>query len=245
MAASPAPIVRTLLNVVTYHDLFRANARVLGYCRGDAAGAALLYALSELGSACGFPVRLMALHVVEPFSAEPALGDAGAALAKEVAASCRCPASFERLEALDSAEGDTPDRRKALLVRTARELGAEVVALPDCADDLAEAVLAAILAGVTAPRDLAGPPLVESSVDTPRVRLVRPFQRTSRGEIHRYLRARGIDPASLPPPPADSDLLHRVRTELLPLLQRDYNPRVREALLHLADSARGSRSEGC
>ncbi len=82
--------------------------------------------------------------------------------------------------------------------------------------------------------------LAEESVahDEPHpTRLIRPLLSTTRPQVERYLFALGQpfrqDASNLSP----QFLRNRVRGELLPALERDYNPRLRQALCETADVA--------
>jgi tRNA(Ile)-lysidine synthase len=98
-------------------------------------------------------------------------------------------------------------------------------------DDQAETVLMRILRG-TGARGLAG-----IAPSHKAKHLVRPLLTTSRSEVEAYLKAKGQpwreDLSNL-------DLGHtrnRVRHTLLPLLERDFNPAIRQTLADLADVA--------
>jgi len=235
---SEASLVRAVLNAVTFHDLLRPGDRVVVHCRGDAAGTALVHALADLDATFGFPLSLTLIHVTEPFSSEPTDTEAAAQVVARLAAARRTAVRLDRLDALPSDGANATDRRRALLACATAEAGARAVAEATCADDRAEAALAAILEGITSPAGLAGPPVKEPLPGAPGTFVVRPFWRVRRTEIEQDLRARGIDPGSLPAPPTNGRMRGRIRDELLPLLERRYNPRVRAALLRLADSAR-------
>jgi tRNA(Ile)-lysidine synthase len=108
---------------------------------------------------------------------------------------------------------------------------ADKVATAHTSDDQAETVLMRILRG-TGARGLAGIAPAHNGKH-----LIRPLLATSRREIETYLRANGQgwreDSSNL-------DLAHtrnRVRHTLLPLLEREFNPAIRETLADLADIA--------
>lgn len=112
------------------------------------------------------------------------------------------------------------------------ERKADKIATAHTLDDQAETVLMRVLRG-TGLRGLAG--------ISPRHRekgLVRPFLESSRAEIEEYL-------GKLNQPwredSSNQDLAHtrnRVRSQLLPFLQRDFNPAIRQTLADLAEVAR-------
>ena len=114
----------------------------------------------------------------------------------------------------------------------------DAVATAHTLDDQAETVLMKFLRGAGS-RGLAGIyPLVLRSSDKG-IRLVRPLLGISRAEIEAYLEA-------LEQPWREDEsnldrrfLRNRVRHDLLPLLEREYNPNVREVLSETAEISRG------
>jgi len=110
---------------------------------------------------------------------------------------------------------------------------ADTVATAHTLDDQAETVLMRVLRG-TGVRGLAG--------IAPKQRekhLVRPLLRISRREIETYL---GVIHQSWHTDSSNLDLSHtrnRVRHTLLPLLENDFNPAIRNTLAELAEIARG------
>jgi tRNA(Ile)-lysidine synthase len=110
---------------------------------------------------------------------------------------------------------------------------ADKVATAHTVDDQAETVLMRILRG-TGARGLAGifPELAEKH-------LVRPLLSSSRNEIVAYLTS---IKQSWREDSTNQDLTHtrnRIRHELVPLLERDFNPALRRNLSDLAEVARG------
>lgn len=109
------------------------------------------------------------------------------------------------------------------------------VATGHTADDQAETVLHRLLrgAGLQGLRGIAARrPLAEKAS------LVRPMLDVSRSEVLAFLDAEGVA-ARTDSTNADRRFMrNRLRHELLPLLERNYNPGVRRILLRLADEAR-------
>jgi tRNA(Ile)-lysidine synthase len=117
--------------------------------------------------------------------------------------------------------------RYAFFARAARRAGAAVVATAHTADDQAETVLMRLLRGA-GPAGLAGIP---HTAEHPGIRVVRPLLDVPRQAVLAYLKAHTLgwreDETN-----ADRTIpRNRVRHELLPLLERDFNPQVREALI--------------
>lgn len=137
------------------------------------------------------------------------------------------PAHFE----VDAREG-----RYAWLSRTAKARGASVVAVGHNRDDQAETVLHRVLRG-TGPRGLAGIPFARPLDPDGSVMLVRPLLDVSRREIEAELARIGQDYRHDPTNVDPAYTRSRIRVDLLPKLEAEYNPQVAEALARLAELA--------
>ena len=139
-----------------------------------------------------------------------------------------------RADALLSAEEDSRRLRYEFLKTAAERVAARYVVTAHTADDQAETILHRILRG-TGIAGLAGMrrarPLTED------IALLRPLLMFRRAELRQYLAdigqsfredATNVDPRYT---------RNRLRNELLPLLERDYNPVVVDALLRLGTLA--------
>ncbi|MCL5105717.1 MAG: tRNA lysidine(34) synthetase TilS [Armatimonadetes bacterium] len=119
--------------------------------------------------------------------------------------------------------------RYQCLEEIAREVGAGKIAVGHTADDRAESVLLNIIRGTGT--DGLG------SIRPVRGNIVRPLIETTRKEVEEYIAQNRlpyrVDESNMDVTYARS----RVRHELLPLLERDYNPQIRRALINLADIA--------
>jgi tRNA(Ile)-lysidine synthase len=120
--------------------------------------------------------------------------------------------------------------RHEFLERARRSFAADVVALGHTRDDQAETFLLRLVRGAGA-RGLA-------AMHPKRGRIIRPLLDCRRTDLREYLRSRGIafvhdasnDDVSIP--------RNRVRAELVPLLERRFNPSVVAVLAHEAEIAR-------
>ncbi len=121
--------------------------------------------------------------------------------------------------------------RYEFLARAAGQVGARYVATAHTADDQVETVLANFLRG-TGLAGLAGIPRARQL--TGAATLIRPLLDVTRAEVLDYLR-QIKQPYRDDSSNARTDYTrNRIRHELLPLLARDYNPQVREAILRLS-----------
>lgn len=119
--------------------------------------------------------------------------------------------------------------RYKFLHETYTKLNAQKIAVGHSADDRAESVLLNVIRG----SGITG----LGSIRPVRGNIVRPLIEATRAEIMEYIEERRL-PFRVDETNADVKYSrNRVRHELIPLLQRDYNPRVVESLIRLADIA--------
>ncbi len=129
--------------------------------------------------------------------------------------------------------------RYAFLRRVAREEQAGVVAVAHTRDDQAETLLLRLLRGAGAAGLAAMRPR--------RGRLLRPLLDVPRDEVIAHLRARSLEWREDPTNADPAHLRNRVRHELLPYLERRFNPAARAVIARaaalLADEAAHLREE--
>ena len=227
-------MLENLLKYIRERQLLRPGERVAVACSGGADSVALLHIMAELRQTLGIVLSVAHFH----HQIRGAEADLDQQFVKELAA--RLQVDFS------SGLGNAPQhaaQNKISLETAARELRhqwfAELIkegkidkiATAHTLDDQAETVLMRILRG-TGARGLAGIAPTHKAKH-----LVRPLLATSRHEVEAYLKAKGQawreDSSNL-------DLGHtrnRVRHTLLPLLERDFNPSIRQTLADLAEVA--------
>ncbi len=140
----------------------------------------------------------------------------------------------EQKISLETAARDLRHKWFAELIRQSK---VEKIATAHTLDDQAETVLMRILRG-TGARGLAG-----IAPEQKEKNLVRPFLAISRQEIEAYLTTIA---QSWREDSTNRDAAHtrnRVRHELLPLLEREFNPAIRHTLADLAEMAQAEASE--
>jgi tRNA(Ile)-lysidine synthase len=123
------------------------------------------------------------------------------------------------------------EARYAFLLRVARTVKADAIALAHTADDQVETVLLKLVRGA----GRAGLSGMEARVHLKGIPVVRPMLGMSRADIESLLRERNIAWREDESNRDLSFLRNRVRHELLPLLERHYNPKIRETLLRTRD----------
>jgi tRNA(Ile)-lysidine synthase len=154
------------------------------------------------------------------------------------------PARLCRVQRVDTAaeaarrgenlEATARDLRYAWLAQVAREIGAAWVAVAHTADDQAETVLFRLLrgTGVEGLRGMAARRPLDGPID-----LVRPLLDVRRHDVLAYLEANGL-PYRMDSSNRDTTFTrNRLRRELIPQLEHEYNPALVEALCRLARQA--------
>jgi len=140
----------------------------------------------------------------------------------------------ERADGLDSS-GNLEERarevRHAFLLRAAAQSGADFVALGHHRDDQAETVLMRLMRG-------AGAAGMAAMSERGPGKIIRPMLSISRAEIREYLSARGIPFVEDSSNSSRDILRNRIRTELIPMLEREYAPGLGGRLVELASEMR-------
>jgi tRNA(Ile)-lysidine synthase len=123
------------------------------------------------------------------------------------------------------------DERHRFLNRAADAIGADYIALAHHGDDQAETVLMRMLRG-------AGVAGLAAMAERGPGRLIRPMLDVSRTTILDYLRARGIAFVEDSSNRSPEILRNRIRSELIPMLEREYAPGLRRRLAEVASEMR-------
>jgi tRNA(Ile)-lysidine synthase len=179
------------------------------------------------------PLALHAAHIHHDLRGRSADRDAAAVSA--AAASYGLAVSVERLDATTRPRGTSVevwarDQRYARLEAIRRRVRAAWVLTAHTENDQAETVLLNLLRGA-GPRGLAGIPRT-------RERIVRPLLDVPRSAIAAYAATHGV---RFRDDPSNRNLAYRrnrIRWRLLPVLARDYNPRIVASLAALAGELR-------
>ena len=229
-------VERQVRRTIVRYDMLRPHERVLVAVSGGPDSMALLAVLHRLAPEMRLDLHLA--HLDHGWRGRASARDAE--FVRRVAVRLRLPVTVGHLgpQVWQAGEGRQSSReararelRHRFLLETAREIGAHKVALGHTRDDQAESFLLRLMRGSGA-RGLAGTyPVVDGFI-------VRPLIDTRRRDLLAYLKERHltyrIDATNL-----DLSLTrNRVRRKLLPLLEREFNPAIVEALAHAADLLR-------
>lgn len=233
-------VLRSLQAYLRKHPLFRPGERVGIAVSGGADSVALLRGLLELRAELGIVLSVVHVH----HGIRDAEADADEQFVSQLAAHFDLPLHAERVDV--PAHGK---REKLSVELAARELryaffksllesgACDKIATAHTLDDQAETVLLRILRG-TGTRGLAAIPPFRNASPELVARIVRPLLSTRREQIEHYLRSLNqpwCEDASNRDP---KHLRNRIRHELLPLLESEYNPALRQSLVNLAEIAR-------
>jgi tRNA(Ile)-lysidine synthase len=230
-------VLPKLLSYIRERQLIRAGDRIGLAVSGGADSVALLRAMLELRAELG--IVLSVVHFNHKIRGRQ--GDADAEFVAELA-------KEYGLE-IHQTSGDVPAFAKKHHLGTeagARRLRYEMfrqllaggtidkIATAHTRDDQAETVLLRVLRGAGT-RGLAG---IHPTLKFDRVAIIRPMLGISRAEVESYLKFLG-QPWREDETNADvAYTRNRVRHQLLPLLEREYNPKIREVLAEAAEVAR-------
>lgn len=219
--------------MIRRHDLIRREHRVIVALSGGPDSVALTHicrALHERGDVTMVGVAHFN-HRLRPDAA------ADASFCAELARSLQLPIELGegdvgRLAAERGCSIETAahDARYAFLRAAAERLAADRIALGHSLDDQAETVLLRLIRGAGS-RGISG-------MSPRRGPFVRPFLDVRRADIRAFLVDRGL---AFREDPSNADVRvprNRVRSELIPLLARSYNPRIVPILGQHADRAR-------
>lgn len=215
----------------------RRGACVIAGVSGGADSTALACALAEAAAGEGWRLQLAHLHHGLRGAAADRDLEFVRSLARALGARCSAGRADVRAAARRRAlsiEMAAREARRRFFAALARRWNAAAVVLAHTADDQAETVLLRLARGAAA-RGLGG---MSEISDLDGIPLARPFLGVFRRDIEAWLRARGQpwrDDAS------NRDLKHlrnRVRRRVLPAIERELNPRAKEALIRAARALR-------
>jgi tRNA(Ile)-lysidine synthase len=221
-------VLARITRTISRNDMFHGVRRLGVAVSGGADSICLLHALIELAPAYG--ISLVVLHADHGLRAEESRADA--AFVRDLAGRLGIPFRIRELH-LDPAKGNFEERaRRARLAFFADQITAgevDRVATGHTRSDQAETVLYRLLRG--AGPGLAGVRPVTSTG------LVRPLLEISRGEVREFLRERGLVWREDSTNRSIQFARNRIRLELLPQLEREWNPQIEEVLARTAEWA--------
>jgi tRNA(Ile)-lysidine synthase len=226
-------VLQRVREVITRYNMFVRDTRVGVAVSGGADSVCLLHILT--GLARDWNLELVVLHLDHGLRGEESCADAR--FVDALAACLRWPSVIRnaRIDLAQNLEQSAREARLAFFREVMRDSRLDSIATGHTSDDQAETVLFRFLRG-SGTAGLAGIRPV-----TPE-RIVRPLLETSRAEIARWLRDRNFQWREDSTNKALAFARNRIRRELLPQLEREWNPALRRTLFQTAEWARAEES---
>jgi tRNA(Ile)-lysidine synthase len=219
-------ITETIHKSIQHHGLIPEGTKVVAAVSGGADSVAL----AHLFRALDIPVTVAHLN----HQLRGADSDADEAFVQELAAGLGFPFVSDRADVKQLAA--TGGLSIEMAARQARHeffatFGDATIALAHHADDQVETFLLRLARGA-GPEGLGGMPFVQT---LPELRIIRPMLELRRSEIVQWLNENGWTWREDASNQDEQHLRNRVRHAILPLLERELNPNIRETILHSMD----------
>ncbi len=207
--------------------LLCTNEKILLACSGGPDSVALLFALGALSKPLKLKLGVAHLnHLIRP----EAVRDA--AFVKKLAHKLKLPFFYSEVDTKSvakenkwSLEEAGRNLRYEFFEQVAKDEQFDKIATAHTADDVAETVLLQILRGTGGP----------AGIPAKRSQIIRPILWATRADVLAFLKQKKLPYHTDPSNKGKRFTRNRVRNELLPLLEKNYNPQVRPALLRLAE----------
>lgn len=217
---------------VKKHNLIQEKDKILVAVSGGPDSMALLLLLASLRK--NLKLSLFIAHLDHGLRKE---SNADALFVKTWASKLGIPLVTEKLNQeifnqKGSLEELLRDQRLSFLIKTAKKIKADKIALGHNLDDQAETVLMRILRGT----GLSGLSGISLKREIQGLIFIRPLLEINRREINQYLKKKGIKPRIDSTNQEDVFLRNRIRHNLIPLLRNSYNANITQVLVNLAES---------
>lgn len=226
-------LIERIQQLVKEHHLFEPQARIVVGFSGGPDSMTLLHILLALVPQ--WQLTLSLAHLNHQIRLE---ADADVAFVEKIAKDLHLPlhvrtVNVPRLaeQRRVSIEEAARDARYRFFAEVAQEAGADAVALAHHADDQAETILMRLIRG-SGMRGLQGIPIKRPLV--PGISVIRPLLEVSREEIVYYLRSQNLSFLLDQSNEDVSMTRNKVRLQLLPLLEKEYNRNIRQVIRQTA-----------
>ncbi len=214
------------------HRFFKSRQKILIACSGGPDSVALFHLLQALAPQYGWKIGLIHFnHQLRPRAAKSDESFVRRLAARSQVFFYRGTGNVKReaRRTQTSIEECARKMRYDFFFHTAKTKKIPALALAHTQDDQAETVLMRMIQG-TGLRGLQG---IRAKYPRGRVTLVRPLLVFTKKELRAYLAEQKIPYRSDKSNDSSRFVRNRIRLELIPKLQRDFNPRVVEALSRL------------
>ena len=227
-------MIRQVRETIRKHNLFTPGDRVLAAMSGGSDSVGMLAALRELAPSLG--IRISVAHLNHGIRGASA--DEDETFVRELAQRWRLPCLTGRADVPAQAKRDgvslemaAREARYTFLAETAGNTKATVAATAHTADDQAETVLLKLGRGAGA----AGLSGMARRTALKGLSVVRPMLDVGREEIRDFLRSHGLTWREDESNEDTAIPRNRVRHKILPFLEAELNPAIRETLVRTAD----------
>jgi len=215
------------------YQLIRKGDKILVGVSGGPDSLALLLILNELSKKLGFSLYIAHFdHMLRKDS------PADVKFVKKIAIKLSLPlacgkADVKKLARNCSTEEAARNARFDFFLKTSKKIKADKLALAHNLEDQAETVLMRILRG-TGLYGLSGI-LPKRSINS--LEVIRPLIETKRNQIEAYLKEKRIKPRLDSSNLEDIYFRNKIRNRLIPLLEKEYSPNIKELLANLAENS--------
>lgn len=227
-------MVEKVKNIIKRYGLIKKNDRIVVGVSGGPDSLALLCVLNSLKKE--FNLRLHIAHLDHLLRRE---SGKDREFVEKLANRLKIPVTaaqidIKALSRKGSLEEISRNARFGFFFKVAKDIKARKIALGHNLDDQAETVLMRILrgaglsglSGILPKRNIAG------------FTIIRPLLEVRRREIKAFLNRKKIKPRQDASNQEDIYLRNRIRNKLIPFLEKEYNPNIREVLSNMAEGAR-------
>jgi tRNA(Ile)-lysidine synthase len=225
-------ILKKVKNTIRRYNLINKNDKILIGVSGGPDSVALLYVLNSLSKELKISLHIAHLdHMLRKDSYKDR--EFVEELAKKIRIPITCgQINVKELAKKGSLEEIARNARLGFLFRIAKEINAHKIALGHNLADQAETVLMRILrgtglyglSGILPKREIAG------------FKIIRPLIEVRRREIESFLKRKKIKPCIDVSNLEEIYFRNKIRNNLLPLLEKEYNKNIKEVLSNMAEA---------
>ncbi len=206
--------------------LLGTKEKILVACSGGPDSVALLFALRTLSKPLKLKLGVAHLnHLLRPEAPKDA------AFVKKLANKLKLHFSYSEVDTKTVAKDNKWSLEEAgrnlryeFFEHVAKDEKFDKIATGHTTDDVAETVLLQLIRGTGGP----------TGIPVKRDKIIRPILWATRSDVFAFLKAKKLVYRTDPSNKGNRFTRNRVRNELLPLLEKKYNPQIRQALLRLA-----------
>lgn len=219
-------LIKTIQNFVHTHELWKPNSKIIIAVSGGADSSCLLHVLSMLAKK--YPLSLHIAHV--NYGLRGADSQKDELFVRELAKKYDLPLtvfSFKRSKKGKISEAELRNFRYNSLEKLRLELNFDLIAVAHNQDDQAETVLLRLTRGT----GLAG----LAAMKPKNGKIIRPLIVLSRSQILDFLKQKKLRHRTDKTNAQAIYARNKLRLELLPILEKKYNPRIKESLSLMAE----------